>query len=237
LIASGFVVLSLLLLPLVAGQSNGLPSTNGSAADEVTVEGRVVDNQGAPVAKADVSFYPYSAHTGPLPAAVTAADGTFVLHMQPLGEGAVTAWKVDAGFPNAAMALYGKGYPSERKINATVAASPIHVDLSFEAPDAVLDWKILSKVDRSPVRSVRYSVAWSDDPKAFIRGATSDTGVFRFVLPKRPVVLTVGAPGFRDWTSADSREFGGAVQFAPGTRDERTILLEPAEQAAPVTDR
>lgn len=227
---SALVVLSFVLLPVVAGQSNVPASTNRPAADEVTVEGKVVDSQGVPVAKAQVAFYPYSGgHSGPFPGAVTADDGSFVMHMQPLGEGAVSAWKIEAGFPNAVMTLYGKGRPSEQKINATVAASPIHVDLSFEDPDAVVDWKVLSKADKSPVRSVTYSVAWSDDPKVYLRGATSDIGVFKFVLPRHPVQITVGAPGFRDWTSAGSGEFGGPVSFTPGTKDERTILLEPVE--------
>ena len=229
MVASAFVLLSFVLLPAIAGQSNGRPATDRPSAGEVTVEGRVVDNHGVPVAKAEVAFYSYGgAHSGPLPTAVTAADGSFVFHMQPLGPGAVSASKPEAGFPNAAMALYGKGRPSEQRINATVAASPIHVDLSFEEPDAVVEWKVLSKADQKPVRSVAFSVAWSDDPKIYMRGGVSNTGILKFVLPKHPVLIRIGAPGFRDWTSADSPEFRGAVSFTPGTKDERTILLEPA---------
>ncbi len=228
--ASTFALLSFVLLPAIAGQSNAPQATNRSSADEVTVEGTVVDNHGVPVAKAEVAFYSYGGgHSGPLPGAVTAADGSFVFHMPALGEGAVSAWKPEAGFPNAVMALYGKGRPSEQKINATVAASPIHVDLSFEEADAMVDWKILSKADRSPVRSVAYSIAWSDDPKTYLRGGILSGGILKFVLPKHPVLIRIGAPGFRDWNSADSREFGGPVSFTPGTKDERTILLEPAQ--------
>ena len=226
--ASAFVLLSLVLLPAIAGQSIGRPATDRPAAGEVTVEGRVVDNHGVPVAKAEVAFYAYSGgHSGPMPGAITAADGSFVFHMQPLGPGAVSASKPEAGFPNAVMALYGKGRRSEQRINATVAASPIHVDLSFEEPDAAIEWKVLSKADQKPLRSVAFNIAWSDDPKIYMQGG-SNAGILKFVLPKHPVLIRIGAPGFRDWTSAASPEFRGAVSFPPGTKDERTILLEPA---------
>lgn len=227
--ASAFVLLSFVLLPAIAGQSNVGSATGGQAAGQVTVEGKVVDNHGVPVAKAEVAFYAYSGgHSGPMPGAITGADGSFVIHMPPLGAGAVTAFKPEAGYPNAVMALYGKGRPSEQRINATVAASPIHVDLSFEEPDAVIEWKVLSKADQSAVSKVAYSVAWADDPKMYMRGGLN-TGVFKFILPKHPVQIRIGAPGFKDWSSADSKEFAGPVSFAPGTKDQRTILLEPAK--------
>jgi hypothetical protein len=229
LAANSFLLLSLVLIPLGAGQSNGLPSITTPATDEVTVEGRVVDNHGVPVAKAEVGFFPYSGFTGILRGGITATDGTFVFQMPPLGEGSIGAWKLEAGFPDARWAIYGKkDRPSVRKINATVAASPIHVELRFEEPDAMVEWKVLSKADHSPVRSVTYSVAWSDDPEIYVQSSTSDTGIFKFVLPQHPVLIKIGAPGFRDWTSADSW-FGGPVLLKPGTKDERTILLEPAK--------
>jgi hypothetical protein len=224
-----FLLLSFVLIPVVAGQSNGVPSTPGLAIDEVTVEGRVVDNHGVPVANAQVGFFPYGAFAGVLPGAITATDGTFVFRMQPLGEGAISAWKLEVGFPNARWAIYGnEDRPNLRKINATVAVSPIHVELSFEDPDAIVEWKVLSKADQSPVRSARYDVTWSDDPKTYLRGGVSNIGIFKFVLPQHPVLIKIGAPGFRDWTSADSW-FGGPVLLKPGTKDERTILLEPAK--------
>lgn len=214
------VVLPLLLLAPLSGQSDPHP-----AADKVTVMGRVVDSHGVPVADAMVSAYPPNAelHMG----GRTAADGTFVFHVGPFGAGTITASKPEDGYPELGWTLYGKRPESMQPINATLANSPIHVELRFEERDAVIEWKVISKADDSPVRYAEFNVTSVDNPHVFFRSSTSDTGVLRFILPKRPVLITISAKGFRDWNSADSREFGGPVLFTPGTRDERTILLEP----------
>jgi hypothetical protein len=214
------VLFPLLLLPSLGGQSDPHP-----VADKVTVMGRVVDSHGAPVANAMVSAYPPNAelHMG----GRTAADGTFLFHVDPFGAGVITASKREDGYPDPMWTLYGKRPESMQPINATLAASPIQVELRFEARDAILEWKVLSKADGSPVRLARFSAAWIDDPRVYFRGGTSETGVLRFVLPKHPVLITISAKGFHDWNSADSREFGGPVLFTTGTTDERTILLEP----------
>jgi hypothetical protein len=223
---SNCVLLSLLLLPVSISQNDPLP-----VAGKVTVMGRVVDLHGEPVAGAKVDAYPFSGYTGMFESATTAADGTFAFHVYPYGDAEVSASKPQAGYPDGTNALYGRGgHESVQRINATVAMSPIHVELRFGEPEATADWKVLSKTDQTPVRFVTYSVAWSDDPKVFSRGSTSNVGIFRFVLPQHPVQITVGAPGFRNWNSAESREFAGPVLFTGGTRDERTILLEPQDR-------
>ena len=216
------VLLPLLMLPTFIGQNDPHP-----VADKVTVMGRVVDSHGVPVAGAMVSAYPPNAelHHGDR----TAADGTFVFHVDPFGAGVISASKPEDGYPRPEWLLYGKRPESMQPINATVAASPIRVERRFEERDAIIEWKVLSKVDRSPIRYADFNVTWIDDPHVFVRKATSEVGVLTFILPKHPVLITIGAPGFREWNSADSREFSGPVLFTPGTRDERTILLEPVK--------
>lgn len=210
-----------MLLPLVAGQV--APSRS---ADKVTVMGRVVDSHGTPVGNVLVSAYPPSAeiHQG----ARTGADGTFRFEVEPFGAGVVTASKPEDGFPDPEFALYGRAAGGVQQINATVAASPVQVELRLEEADAVIAWKVLSRADGSVLTHVSFDVSWSDDPHISIRGGKlAPGGVFKFVLPKHPVQITLGAPGFHEWRSAESREFGGPVLFTPGTRDDRTILLEP----------
>lgn len=214
------VLLPLFLLPTLGSQSDPHPE-----AGRVTVMGRVVDSHGVPVADALVTAYPPNAEIRM--GARTAVDGTFVFHINPFGAGFISAEKPEDGYPTPDYVMYGKRPESMQPINATLAASPIHLELRFEERDAVIQWKVVSKVDGSPVRYAEFNVAWVDDPHVFFRSSTSDVGVLRFVLPKHPVLITISARGFRDWKSADSREFGGPVLFTPGMRDERTILLEP----------
>jgi hypothetical protein len=52
-------------------------------------------------------------------------------------------------------------------------------------------------------------------------------GLFRFVLPKHPVVIHIEAPGFKDWTSTDASAFGQLLAWKPGTVDRRSIMLDP----------
>jgi hypothetical protein len=151
-----------------------------------------------------------------------------VFHVDPFGAGVITASKPEDGYPRSEYVMYGKRPESMQPINATLANSPIQVELRFEERDAIIEWKVRSKVDRSPVRLALFNVTWVDGPQVFFRSAASEAGVLRFVLPKHPVLITISAQGFREWSSADSREFSGPVLFTPGTRDERTILLEPA---------
>jgi hypothetical protein len=216
-----------ILLPLLLLQTASSQSDRMASADTVIIMGRVVDDRGMPVANAMVSAYPPMAelHNG----ARTGADGTFVFHVKPFGKGVITAVKPEDGYPDPASTIYGRAGENEQKINATLAASPIDVKLRFGEPDAIIEWKVLSKADGSPVPLVRFNGAWNDDPHVFVRSGTSETGVLRFVLPKHAVQISVGAPGFRDWNSAESREFGGPVLLSPGTKDERTILLEPVK--------
>lgn len=214
------ILLPILLVPALAGQNDPHP-----AADKVTVMGRVVDSHGVPVADAFVTAYPPTAelHMG----GRTKADGTFEFRVDPFGAGVVTASKPEDGYPDLGWTLYGKRPESMQPINATLANSPLHVELRFEERDAIIDWKVRSKADGLPIRFAEFNVTSVDDPHDFLRSSTSEAGVLRFILPKHPVLITISSKGFRDWSSADSREFGGPVLFTPGTRDERTILLEP----------
>lgn len=214
------VLLPLFLLPGFVGQSDP-----HHEAHKVTLMGRVVDSHGVPVADARVSAYPPNAelHMG----GRTKADGTFEFQVDPFGAGVVTADKPEDGYPTLGWTLYGKRPESMQPINVTLANSPIQVELMFEERDAIIEWKVVSKVDGSPFPGVDYNIVWADDPRVFVRGGQMvANGVFKFVLPKHPVLITVREKGFRDWNSAESREFGGPVLFTPGTRDERTIVLE-----------
>lgn len=97
-------VLALTLLSLAAfGQGN----QRGS------IDGLVVDENGSPVANANVWFHQVVAGKKPtqkaLPFAVTGNDGRFSITNLELGTYGVNPWKDEDGYPNRAFAIYSSG--------------------------------------------------------------------------------------------------------------------------------
>jgi hypothetical protein len=198
----------------------------GPTPTEAIISGKVVDSKGLPVSGANVSAYGFN-WAGPVPGTITGADGSFSLKSQPFGKGIVTAFKKDAGFPDAEMALYGHwAYPSVAPIDATPGAN-IQVNLQFSEPDALIEWTVISKSGRAPISRASYEIEWVDDPHIMARSSIAADGFFRFVLPKHAVVIHIQAPGFKDWASTDASAFGQPLVLKPGTVDRRSIMLDP----------
>jgi hypothetical protein len=191
------------------------------------VSGHVLYKEGTPVKDAEVKIYFFAAQGAILPETRTDEKGSFSLNIPPWGEGVISGMKVGEGYPDAALALYGKGgYGSTKPINSTEGMSPAEVELRFSEPDAVIEWVIQSADKHDPVKNARYSIAWSDDPKILYSTSISEDSRFGFVLPKHPVSIKITAPGFKDWSSADDPSLGPAVLLKPGRHQQRVIFLQ-----------
>ena len=219
------LTVALLPLLLIAPVASPRPQLHSDEANKASISGKVVDSKGVPVADAHVYAIGPS-WGGPVPGAVTGLDGSFHIKWQPFGKGVVSASKVEAGFPDARMALYnGWTYASIAQIDATPGAN-IQVNLQFSEPDALIEWQVMSKADQAAIPRATYRIEWSDDPKMFWSGSIQGDGSLRFVLPKHPVLVRIQVPGFTDWISTDNAAFGGPLLLKPGTIDRRIILLD-----------
>jgi hypothetical protein len=220
---SGLISFLLCLLLFGAAQESTCQSGDGTAK----VSGHVLYKDGTPVKGAKVTVYSFGPQAAIVPRARTDERGFFSLNFPPFGQGVISAMKISEGYPDAAMALYGRGgYESVKPINATEGVIPIEIELKFGDPDAVIEWTIQSADKHEPVKNARYSLAWSDDPKILYSTTIPENSRFTFVLPKHPVSIKITAPGFADWSSGDDPSLGQAVLLKPGRHQQRVISLK-----------
>lgn len=195
---------------------------------DVFLSGRVLDSQGRPVADARIDFWPSAGTVAMQNFATTTPNGYFLLRTQPVGEGTLSASKPEAGYPDAKNALYAKeGLRSRVQINAKPGHSPDPVTLTFDAPNAVLRWKIQSASQRVKLPGAYIHIALASNPKIVEYGMFPVDREFIFVLPRRPITITISYTGFHDWTPAGTSGLSYPLALAPGTVDRRVIQLEP----------
>jgi hypothetical protein len=201
-------------------------SAHQSGDRTAKVSGHVLYKDGTPVKDAEVKVYFFAAQGAILPETRTDEKGSFSLNIPPWGEGVISGMKVGEGYPDAALALYGRGgYGSVKPINSSEGMSPEEIELRFGEPDAVIECTIQSADSHEPVKNARYDIVWSDDPGILYSASLPENSRFTFVLPKHPVSIKITAPGFADWSSVDDPSLGPAVLLKPGTRQHRVISL------------
>ena len=210
------------------------PSDSQSKLDNsiptVQIVGNVLDKDGHPITGATIKFFAYAGSTGAMPRGLSNSVGYFSLRVPALGAGLIRAMKIDSGYPDAGNTLYGRiGYESVKEISANADTPLIEVSLRFGDPDAVIDWTIRSEKDSSILKNALYKIALVEDPAGYSSGTIRTNGGFLFVLPKRPVVIVISAPGYMDWSTADDPAFGRNFMLKPGSRQKRDIYLKASQ--------
>jgi len=224
---------------LLTSSSLSVQFTPGSPATTVRIAGHVIDKDGHAVADATVAFFPFSGRGGMATFALdtqTDAKGDFSFAVPPLGDGWLRAMKFDSGYPDFVNGLYGRGGNDKNNGSITLISakqgSPVTgLTLQFGEPDAVIDWTVRSEADRSLLPNGRYKIALSDEPTTFQSASFGADAHFIFVLPQRPVIITIAVPGYRDWSSAGDANFGDRFMLKPGSRQRRDIYLKKADLA------
>ncbi len=213
--------LAFLLNAFAQAQSSSLTS----------VSGYVTYMDGSPVDGAEVEVHSFEGASGIRPApARTNKVGYFKVDNAPVEEGVVTASKIDEGFPNAALALYGRsGYASLKRIDVKPGVRLESITLKFLKPDAILHLEVRDVNTRRAVEDARILIAWPDDPDAMTSQAVPENGAFEFVLPKHRVAIKVTAPAYADWTYKDGTNGAASLSATPGSHVQITAFLDPAK--------
>lgn len=210
---------------LILGFFQRAPGTG--AGESESISGHVFYKNGSPVKDANVEVHYFGGMAMILPTTQTDAHGYFSISSLQVGEVVVSASKVDEGFPNAAIAMYGrKGYTSLKRIDTASVEALEDMNLRFIDPDAVIDWTVQSAATHAPIEGAGFTVSWSDDPRIFYRSSISKDGNFQFVLPKHRVTVKITAPGFADWFYTDEHNHLHNLFMKPGARDRRIIYLK-----------
>jgi hypothetical protein len=208
-------------------------ASKGLEPNSPRVAGHVFYKDGTPVKGADVEVHFYYRPTGAIlqeTGTKTDEKGYFSIAVPPNGEGVVSASKASEGYPNAALAIYGRtGYASIQRVNITAATVLDNIKLRFGGPDATVEFKVQAANSNENISTAHVQISLSNQPDIFSLSSVSKDGSFSFVLPKSPVIVKVSAPQFTDWTYTDPSGKGNTLLVKPGTHQQIVVLLNPAK--------
>jgi hypothetical protein len=201
-------------------------AANRLETNSPTIAGHVLYKDGTPVKDADVEIHFYGPTGAILPEAKTDKNGYFSIAAPPYGDGVVSASKVSEGYPNAALAFYGRtGYTSMQRVNIRDTTVIDNIELRFGEPDATIAFTIQAADTHENVSNARVQIALSSQPDISGSYSVSKEGRFSFVLPKSPVLVKITALGFADWSYAGQSGKGNALLMKPGTNQQIVVLL------------
>jgi len=201
----------------------------GSAqnATTTTVEGHVIKQDGSPVRDANVEVHPFGPFEGILPDPVhTNEQGFFRIVFPAMGQAWVTASKVDEGYPNAALAIYGRGGYNSLKEIYLKAGGILNVELRFGEPNATISIAVVDSLG-NPISTARILIEWPDNADYMTSNTIPSDGIFKFVLPAHTVSITVSAPGFKVWRYKDQKTGAPSLAAAKGSHLQLKAVLFP----------
>ena len=202
-------------------------SVDGSAAP-VRISGRVLYKTGAPVYHARVVFWSFGAVGSLQPITQSDENGYFSLDIQELSSGSISASKVSEGYPDAAMAFYGRsGYRSLQVIDLKTYVPNHSVELHFGEPQQTIAWTVIDSATGKPVRGARAYLQTADNPQITGSETIQEGEAFLFVLPRNPVKIRISAPGYADQTFVEQDQSDATSHSGIFSMQKRTIQLRP----------
>lgn len=194
------------------------------------IRGHVYYKDGTPVSGAEVEVHTFGPFEGVIPQPVrTDASGRFTIIYPPLGEGYISASKVDEGYPNVALALYGReNFTSIQSIDLQAGTNVENIDLKFGDPDAVIDFHVIDKNNGRNITNARITIQWSRDPNIMSSLTIPESGIFTFVAPKHPVEIVVSASGYTGWYWVCDQTNQTIAAIVPGKHFRVSVPLLPS---------
>lgn len=189
----------------------------------VSVTGRVIDDQGQPIAGARISIFPMDvAVSGGLPVATTDQEGRYRLVTPAFpGRTRFTAVKESAGYPDTQGLLFVSG--KERMPEVSLATGNQEVNIHLGPPDGILEGTVLDSQTRTPLSKARITLRRAQ-PASMYSTSLPPNGHFMFALPPFPIEITVVAPGYMPWRYKDVET--GASKLVLPASDHRVITIE-----------
>jgi hypothetical protein len=166
--------------------------------------GAVYLADGSPAEGEEVVFYPYSPYSGVRLATRTNTRGEFVLVVPHIGRGLISASNTIEGYPDAASAFYRlSDYKSVQERDSDEPREP-EIRLEFNQPAPRIELTI--KPHGSSPAAVQIRVTSNIRTNVFSTSSWDPSQVWRFVVPKDSITITVSAPGAGSWSyTTDSK--------------------------------
>lgn len=192
-----------------------------------SVSGHVYTAEGKPLADARIEVFPLqSAVAGPLPAAISDSDGAYHLASPALGLTRICARREDLGYPKTQYKLFSSGTESFPEVQLVSSSELKDVDIHLGPPDGSIEGIVVDRATQAAIGFARVSLRWAEDPSVSFSSSISQSGEFRYALPKRHITLVVTAPGYRQWSYADPGTHEAFLDIKPWEHKTVTIELE-----------
>jgi hypothetical protein len=196
-----------------------MPCMAAAAERPGSVRGTVVDENGVPLAAAQVSVDALDGlpRLSPVLTAETDKEGHFLIANLELGNYKVFAKKESMGYPDTSFAFYsGQVFTT---VSVTSAAPGADTLLKVGPPAGVIDGKVQDALAGVPV-SATFLLRRTLDPNNWI--STSQKADYRVLIPPLvEVSVEVSAPGYKTW------HYGSPIRLRSQEEMKLDIPLEP----------
>ena len=191
------------------------------------IQGRVLDNKGAPIPDAQVRAFPKG--DAPLtfrePFTRADANGNFLLKDVRPGVYVVHASKAEDGFPDNLWDFYGGNQKNEITVHSgTTSTTTIHL-----AKAGTLTLRVVDAKTHKPVRAISVRMhRLHHHANEFSTSHPSLNGLFSVLVPAAvPIELEVLADGYEKWSYTKARPDQGFIKVESGTSKPIQVALNP----------
>ena len=202
------------------------------AADSGAMTGRVLDEDGQPVAGAEVYANRGGSPMGRLPRALSDERGEFSFRDLVPGTYTLHASQDRGGYLRTDSAFHLPGYFTNPQASVTERQTVTDVEVRVGPRGAKLRGTITDLLTGGPVKGAQITLRRVDNPDYSYSTGPNLKGDFDIIVPPEPFTIEVSEPGHEVWAhnKGDLKPQGEPLKLSPGETKKLIIRLRPGKQ-------